>query len=253
MDRLTRTSEQRRGGIAVHWFRFIALTSLFCVLGCSADSRTTSVSPTTNTDSSVHAAVDSGATESEVFKTITSASAVDPSPQNLFDGTAVRVLAGPQGQLVALVFVSTECPIANAMLPDLVEIAKHASERGVAFHLVYPSTWQTREDLLAHAREFGLATATNARNMLLADPSHTLVHLAGVTVVPEAAIFRCDGRGGGELVYRGRVNDLYVGIGRRRPSISSHDLRDAIDACLAGQPLAQPFPKAVGCFIESSR
>lgn len=253
MDRLIRTFEPHRSGVAEHWCRSIALTSLLCVLGCSADSRTTSVSPTTHTDSSVPTAVASGATESEVSQPITIASAVDPSPQSLFDGTAVRALAGPQGRLVALVFVSTECPIANAMLPDLIEIAKHASERGVAFHLVYPSTWQTREDLLAHAREFGLATATNARNMLLADPSHTLVHLAGVTVVPEAAIFRCDGRGGGELVYRGRVNDLYVGIGRRRPSISSHDLRDAIDTCLAGQPLAQPFPKAVGCFIESSR
>lgn len=174
-------------------------------------------------------------------------------PWSVRDGSPVDPFEGARGSLVALVFISTECPIANAMAPDLRELIRHAAERNVAFALVYPSTWQAREELAQHAREFGLDDATDAPHALVADPAHALVARAGATVVPEAALFRRDGEGGGELLYLGRVNDLYVGIGRRRPSVTSHDLRDAIDAALAGRSPSHPFPKAVGCFIESSR
>jgi hypothetical protein len=186
-------------------------------------------------------------------KTSASDHALAARPWSVRDESPIDPLEGTRGSLVALVFISTECPIANAMAPDLRELIRHAAERNVAFALVYPSTWQAREELAQHAREFGLDDATGAPHALVADPAHALVARAGATVVPEAALFRRDGRGGGELLYLGRVNDLYVGIGRRRPSVTSHDLRDAIDTALAGRSPSHPFPKAVGCFIESSR
>lgn len=169
------------------------------------------------------------------------------------DGTPLDPLAGPQGSLVALVFISTECPIANAMAPDLRSLSQHCASGTVEFHPVYPSTWQSCEELAAHAREFGLDAGAGSSTAPIVDPKLALVKRLGATVVPEAVLLRRDGSGGVEILYRGRVNDLYVGIGRRRPSISSNDLRDAIDAAVAGNPLPPPFPKAVGCFIDSSR
>jgi hypothetical protein len=169
------------------------------------------------------------------------------------DGTALDPFAGEQGSLVALVFISTECPIANAMAPDLRSLCHHCAMSEVDFHPVYPSAWQSREELLAHSREFGLDAGPGPTTAPIADPKHILVERVGATVVPEAVLLRRDGAGGVEVLYRGRVNDLYVGIGRRRPTISSNDLRDAIDAAVAGSPLPPPFPKAVGCFIDSFR
>lgn len=165
------------------------------------------------------------------------------------DVRVARPFDGDRNSLVAIVFISHECPIANAMVPELRALAADAAKRGVAFHLVHPSMWVTKEEVARHAQEFALSPDVS----VLVDPTHELVRRAGATVTPEAALFRRDGAGGGELLYLGRVNDLYVGIGRRRPSISSHDLGNAIDAAIAGRAIPQPFPKAVGCFIESPR
>lgn len=176
-----------------------------------------------------------------------------PDPFDVVDGRHVAPLDGAAGSLVAIVFVSHECPIANAMAPDLQALAVYAAANGVALHLVHPSPWATRDELLRHSREFGFVSTAGPNVSVLADPSQSLVGRCGATVTPEGALFRLDGKGGGQLLYLGRVNDLYAGIGRRRPSISSHDLGNAIDAAIAGRAIPQPFPKAVGCFIESPR
>lgn len=170
---------------------------------------------------------------------------------SVLDGTPLDPLTGAKGSLVALVFISTECPIANAMAPEFRSLSQHCAGGTVEFHTVYPSTWQTCQQLAEHAREFGLDAGTDPSRAPIVDPKLALVTRVGATVVPEAVLLRRDGSGGVEILYRGRVNDLYVGIGRRRPTISSNDLRDAIDAAVAGNPLPPPFPKAVGCFIDS--
>ncbi|MFM7261428.1 MAG: hypothetical protein ACKO3W_12575 [bacterium] len=180
-------------------------------------------------------------------------SASSLGPIDVADGRSVAPFDGAANSLVAIVFISHECPIANAMAPDLRALSAHAKSNGVEFHLVHPSPWASRDELLRHAREFGYVSDSETSTSVLADPSQSLVARSGATITPEGALFRLDGKGGGELLYLGRVNDLYVGIGRRRPSISSHDLSNAIDAALAGRAIAQPFPKAVGCFIESPR
>ena len=55
------------------------------------------------------------------------------------------------------------------------------------------------------------------------------------------------------MCIRDSINDLYAGYGKRRREASSHDLRDAIAAALAGEPIASPETKPVGCFIQYAR
>ena len=56
-----------------------------------------------------------------------------------------------------------------------------------------------------------------------------------------------------ELVYRGRIDDRYVDFGNTRARATQHDLRQALDAVLSGEPVANPRTKAVGCFIADLR
>ena len=53
----------------------------------------------------------------------------------------------------------------------------------------------------------------------------------------------------GKLVYRGRINNFYEDFGKPRRVITQHDLRNALNALLAGKPVPQPRVKAIGCFI----
>ena len=67
----------------------------------------------------------------------------------------------------------------------------------------------------------------------------------GVTISPEAALVVR----GGELAYRGRIDNWYGDLGRKRPRPTRFELRDALDAVLAGRPVLVPRAEAVGCFI----
>ena len=51
-------------------------------------------------------------------------------------------LAGSPDQLVVLVFSSTDCPIANAMAPDIERASQETTEAGGRFYLVH-----ARQDL----------------------------------------------------------------------------------------------------------
>lgn len=53
----------------------------------------------------------------------------------------------------------------------------------------------------------------------------------------------------GAVRYRGRIDNFYVAFGRSRQVVTVHDLRDALDAVLAGKPVAAPDTEPVGCFI----
>lgn len=155
-------------------------------------------------------------------------------------------LGGQQGTLVAFVFISTECPIANAMVPDIRSIAAEARAMSIPFHAVHAAPGAESAAVAAHAREFGLDGAVD----VVIDRDQSLVRALGATITPEAVLVRLDGHGGFERLYIGRVNDLYAAIGRRRASATSNDFLDAMRAAHSGKPVAQPAPKAVGCFIE---
>jgi hypothetical protein len=78
---------------------------------------------------------------------------------------------------------------------------------------------------------------------LLLDPRHVLPAQTGVTRVPEAVVLTA----GGEVRYRGRVDDKYSLDGRRRDEPRTKDLESAIGAVLAGKTPDPSQTKAFGC------
>src|SRR5215471_17528643 len=95
------------------------------------------------------------------------------------------------------------------------------------------------ERFRGHARDYDL------RMPFSLDPRHEWVERAGATTAPEAAVFSPSG----ELLYRGRIDDQYAGLGKRRSVVTSHDLRDALEAILAGKPVTPSRTEAIGCPI----
>ncbi len=158
------------------------------------------------------------------------------------------VFSGNKGELVAIVFISTECPIANAMMPDIKALAADARARGVRVVAVHPASWATEQSIAEHARTFGIDGAFD----VVLDARQGIAAAVGATVTPEGALIRLDGNGGFERLYLGRVNDLYAAIGRRRATPTSNDLANAVRAAHEGRAIPSPAPRPIGCFIEYS-
>ena len=143
---------------------------------------------------------------------------------------------------VVFVFMLLDCPVSNVYAPELTRIHKEYSAKGVALYLVHPDRDTNAKSAIAHAKEYKL----NAPVVL--DHDHKLTRLAEAEVTPEAAVFDAKGR----LVYRGRIDNLYAGFGKKRFKPTKRDLRDTLDAMLAGERLAKRTTEAVGCYIDFS-
>jgi len=77
------------------------------------------------------------------------------------------------------------------------------------------------------------------------DKRHVWVRKVDATVTPQAAVLSP----ADTLLYIGRIDNRYVGFGKRREQVTLHDLRDTLNAILAGGPVSQSRTQAVGCDI----
>jgi hypothetical protein len=145
----------------------------------------------------------------------------------------------PEAPATVVLFTRTDCPIANRYAPDIRRLYEQYHPRGVNFFQIYVDPHETADAIRQHLRDYRYPCPG------LRDPEHTLVAFCHATATPEAVVFGKDR----VVTYQGRIDDRYVDLGRPRDESSTHDLADAIDATVAGRPVAVPRTKAVGCLI----
>ena len=162
------------------------------------------------------------------------------APKGVVDlnGHAVDPFHRTSRKVIVLVFVRTDCPIANRYAPTIQEIsAKY--KNGAEFYLVYPVPSETSQQVKKHLNEYGYQLTA------LRDSDYQLVKRAETRVTPEAAVFSSDGK----LLYHGRINDWYAEFGRSRRAPTTEELSDAVAAAIANRPVAVATAPAVGCFL----
>ena len=138
---------------------------------------------------------------------------------------------------VVLIFLGSECPVSNGYSPAFRQLAEKYAERGVTVIGVHCDQTLSAEAAAAHAKEYGLPFAT------LLDAGQVLARACGVHITPEAVVASA----GGEVVYRGRIDNKYSLDGKRRDEANVFDLVAALDATLAGMSPAVRETKAFGC------
>ncbi|MBY0496191.1 MAG: hypothetical protein K2Y23_18450 [Cyanobacteria bacterium] len=140
--------------------------------------------------------------------------------------------------LTVFVFTTSDCPISNRYAPEIQRLAAKYGENA-KFVLVYPVASDTPQVIAEHKKKFGY-TFEHRR-----DSDQKLVKMTGVTVTPEAVVMS-----GETILYRGRIDDRYVELGRERPKPTTHDLEDALAAAIANKPIAVKQTQAVGCILS---
>lgn len=134
-------------------------------------------------------------------------------------------------------FIAPDCPICNSYAPEIARIIDSYTPRGVRVNLVYADPDLSPAALATHARE------RNYRTALFLEANGPIARACGITITPEVAVIDAKG----VLVYRGRIDNRYIMIGRERHEVTAHDLRDALDATLDGRPVTTPRTVAIGC------
>lgn len=140
---------------------------------------------------------------------------------------------------VVLFFVTTDCPIANSYVPEMNRVREAYAPRGVLMYAVQAEPRTPEADVARYAREYRYSFP------LLLDPRQVLVKLTGASITPQVAVLSPEGK----LLYLGRIDNRAVDFGVQRPRATELDLREALDATLAGRRVPHPFTKSIGCAI----
>ena len=139
-----------------------------------------------------------------------------------------------------LYFVATDCPVANSYVPEMNRIHDEYAPKGVEFFAVQADVSAPREAVAKYAAEFRYAYP------MLLDPQQQLIRFTGASVTPQVAILAPDGK----LLYLGRVDNRVADFGKQRPRATVADLRNSLDAVLAGKPVPEARTRSVGCAIN---
>ncbi len=132
-------------------------------------------------------------------------------------------------------FVSSQCPISNVYTPRFQGLANDYADKGVQVFAVYSDRQESRAEVAAHVRTHGITFP------VIKDERNVLADRLGAQCTPQAILVDSTGT----VRYRGRFDDNAVAT-----RVTRHDLTDALDAILAGRPVAHLEVAAFGCAIR---
>jgi peroxiredoxin len=158
------------------------------------------------------------------------------------DGKQV-CLAAPPGGVSVLIFYSPECPISNGYSPTLRTLRKGFEGKPVTWVGICVDPDLSDEEVQAHARDFDLPFP------IARDPDGALARKLGATISPEAFVIDAKGT----LRYHGRIDDQFASRRVRNAHPSGNDLKEAVEAVLAGKAVRVPHVPAVGCPIPQPK
>ena len=159
----------------------------------------------------------------------------------LLDGREIIPFEDSNVKAIVLVFIATDCPIANAYQPEIAKIEKQYSKQGIQILLIHPDRDITRADAETHARQFRIEMP------IVLDKELRIARRVNAEVTPQAIVIQ---RGITTPVYRGAIDNQYVDYGKKRPAPDQHYLVEALSDVLANKPVANAETKPVGCFIS---
>ncbi len=145
-------------------------------------------------------------------------------------------------KVVVLTFLGTECPLCKIYAPRLIELAKQYEPQGVVFLGIDPNRQDAVTEIAAYARIHDIEFP------ILKDLKQGLADLVGVTRTPEVVVLDKNRT----IRYRGRIDDQYGFMQNMNYQLTEpkqRDLATALDAVLAGKPVAQAEVAAAGCLI----
>src|SRR4051794_37785326 len=106
-----------------------------------------------------------------------------------------------------LIFLTSDCPIANAYAPEIQGICRVYGSQGVDCLLLYEDSRISSAAVRAHLEAYRYSGVPAA-----IDGERAISQAAAATVTPQAVLIDR----AGVTRYSGRIDNLYVDVGRRR-------------------------------------
>ena len=141
-----------------------------------------------------------------------------------------------------VVFMCNHCPYVIHLRSALAQLARDYQPRGLAMVGINSNNVE-RYPADSPAKMAAEAKAAGYTFPYLYDADQSVARAYRAACTPDIFLFDATGK----LVYRGQFDDSRPGNGR---PVTGKDLRAALDAVLAGQPVSPQQMPSVGCNIK---
>ncbi|MBI3544371.1 MAG: thioredoxin family protein [Deltaproteobacteria bacterium] len=142
---------------------------------------------------------------------------------------------------LVVMFICVHCPYVKAVEERLARLARDFSAKGAQFVAInsndvdkYPE--DSPENMQAQAKAHGFEFP------YLVDETQEVARAYDAVCTPDIFVFDRNQK----LAYRGRIDDSW----KDPAKVKRHDLRDALEAVLAGKPASTDQIPSMGCSIK---
>lgn len=143
--------------------------------------------------------------------------------------------------LTVYVFLHDDCVISRFYTPALSALDAQYRQRHIGIIGLFPHAGITAAAVDNFRTEFGIPFP------LAKDSAQAMARQLGISVMPEVAVVDVESK---RLLYRGRIDDSYVRVGKRNLHPKKNDLTEVLDAWLSGHPPSETIKtQAIGCLI----
>lgn len=164
------------------------------------------------------------------------------TPHQLDNGLDPKTQTMAGDSLTVYIFLHDDCVISQFYTPELARLYETYRSKKVGFIGYFPNFSSKPEKIKAFGEIYHIAFP------LKQDYYKDWTRKFEIKVTPEVAVW--DHRSG-RLIYRGRIDDSYVRVGKRRLHPQNHDLEDSIKGWLLNEnPEHMVQTQAIGCFIN---
>ena len=177
--------------------------------------------------------------------------APDFSLPDVASGKTVRLTDFADKNALLVMFVCAHCPYVVHVQPELARLASDYAGQSVGFVAI------TANDVAQYPQDAPPPSAAMARAAgwtfpFLYDESQAVAKAYTAACTPDFFLFDAARR----LVYRGQLDSSRPGRGPDRPgggALNGADMRAAIEAVLADQPVSAQQMPSIGCNIKWKR
>lgn len=140
-----------------------------------------------------------------------------------------------KNKYTVLMFIATQCPVSNDYNERMAALQNDYASKEITFVGINSNKQEDVEEIKEHSSKHGF------KFHVLKDWNNVVADAYGAQFTPE--IFVLDGSG--VLQYHGRIDDS-----KNPDKVKTNDLRETLDALLAGKAAPRAETKAFGCTIK---
>ncbi len=137
-------------------------------------------------------------------------------------------------------FLGEDCKICQYYTPQMIEYHNTYASDSLSFIGLFPNKYSSANGVKEFSEKYSIPFPLKLEYFA------TKTKLFEVTITPEVVVYD---KVEEEILYKGRIDDGYVRIGKRRRIPTQFELRDVLDSIIVGEDVAFESVPAIGCFI----